>query len=414
MLLAGTTAGALVIAAAPAALGGPSATTWYVAETGAAAGPCNKAAPCDITYATTNAPSGTTVIIEPGTYGSSSSAITQTLGNDGGGVTFEGAPGAAMPVISSTHGFHFIGSSLSHVEFLGSGNEALVGTDFSHVISIASHNGATACQMFGSITDSLCVATGANALAIWYDLVNVGTDTAQNATIRGVTAVASGSNGNALDVEADQDTSMHLSATNDIFRGPGGDISVQTATISSTATLTVAHSSFDRAGTTAYPGTVAKISSGGHNTTKPAKLTSSYREALGSPTIDAGASDASNDTDLAGNPRQLGSAPDMGAYEFAAVKPTLASLKVVARHKHSLTVTVRVNAGDEATRVALSATHAQARGTSGSTSVGSAATPRTVRLTVRHLKRHTKYHLRVIARNANGSAAIGGKSATTK
>ena len=41
-----------------------------------------------------------------------------------------------------------------------------------------------------------------------------------------------------------------------------------------------------------------------------------YREAAGSPTIDAGIADQLGPLDLAGNTRVLGSAPDIGAYEF--------------------------------------------------------------------------------------------------
>jgi hypothetical protein len=45
-----------------------------------------------------------------------------------------------------------------------------------------------------------------------------------------------------------------------------------------------------------------------------------YREAAGSPTIDAGVADQLGALDLAGNPRVLGTAPDIGAFEF--VPPT--------------------------------------------------------------------------------------------
>ena len=41
-----------------------------------------------------------------------------------------------------------------------------------------------------------------------------------------------------------------------------------------------------------------------------------YREAAGSPTIDAGVTDRSAPLDLDGNARTLGAAPDIGAFEF--------------------------------------------------------------------------------------------------
>ena len=46
-----------------------------------------------------------------------------------------------------------------------------------------------------------------------------------------------------------------------------------------------------------------------------------FREAAGSPTIDAGLADELGPLDLAGNPRVLGSAPDIGAYEFVPPAP---------------------------------------------------------------------------------------------
>jgi hypothetical protein len=67
-----------------------------------------------------------------------------------------------------------------------------------------------------------------------------------------------------------------------------------------------------------------------------------YRPAAGSPTIDAGSTDQIGTLDLAGNPRTLGAAPDIGAYEFVPPPPAAADLQ-------SLTITPKafrpVNAG---------------------------------------------------------------------
>ena len=53
-----------------------------------------------------------------------------------------------------------------------------------------------------------------------------------------------------------------------------------------------------------------------------------YHEASGSPTIDAGAVDQLGATDFEGNPRVIGSAPDIGAYEFVPPVPQIQSLAV--------------------------------------------------------------------------------------
>src|SRR5262249_55412407 len=62
----------------------------------------------------------------------------------------------------------------------------------------------------------------------------------------------------------------------------------------------------------------------GNQTAPPAfvdRAAGDFREAAGSPTIDAGASDPlDGELDFAGNPRVLGPAPDIGAYEFPPPK----------------------------------------------------------------------------------------------
>jgi hypothetical protein len=71
---------------------------------------------------------------------------------------------------------------------------------------------------------------------------------------------------------------------------------------------------------------------GGNQTAAPLFVDAAhgdYREAPGSPTIDAGIADQLGPLDIAGNTRILGAAPDIGAYEFvpppAVPRPTSAA-----------------------------------------------------------------------------------------
>ena len=80
--------------------------------------------------------------------------------------------------------------------------------------------------------------------------------------------------------------------------------------------IAATHSNFD----TSSPEGEAKVIDGGGNQTAPPVFVNAengdFREAAGSPTIDAGIADQLGPLDLAGNPRILGAAPDIGAYEF--------------------------------------------------------------------------------------------------
>jgi hypothetical protein len=83
----------------------------------------------------------------------------------------------------------------------------------------------------------------------------------------------------------------------------------------------------------------ATITGGNNQTTPPLFVSAAagdFRPAAGSPTIDAGSTDQIGTVDLAGNPRALGAAPDIGAYEFVppavpVVTPELGSLTMAPR-----------------------------------------------------------------------------------
>ena len=117
------------------------------------------------------------------------------------------------------------------------------------------------------------------------------------------------------------DSSHRVSVKNSILSGESVDL-LAVPGAAGTAVAEIAYSNFDSS--KAEPETT--ISEGpGNKTAPPAFLDAvggDYREAAGSPTIDSGSPDPFlGPTDYDGNPRVLGSAPDIGAFEFVPPPP---------------------------------------------------------------------------------------------
>lgn len=84
--------------------------------------------------------------------------------------------------------------------------------------------------------------------------------------------------------------------------------------------VTLSHSNYRPAKVSALPGTVSD--GGGNQTGAEPSLTPDFHELAGSVTIDAGVADSQlGAQDPDGDPRTLGSAPDIGAYEFVPPAP---------------------------------------------------------------------------------------------
>jgi hypothetical protein len=79
--------------------------------------------------------------------------------------------------------------------------------------------------------------------------------------------------------------------------------------------IAISNSNFDTSTTDG-----ASTITGSDNQTAPPQFVNAaggdYRQSAGSPTIDAGSTDQIGAVDLDGNPRALGAAPDIGAFEF--------------------------------------------------------------------------------------------------
>jgi hypothetical protein len=397
-----------------------AAGTWYVGPQGSGDTGCSKPAPCSLVLAAAAAPAGTTVVLLPGTYGSSAEPLTTTVG-DQAAITLEGEPGAAVPTIyeDGTYGIDLDhGSRATRIREVYSGDLTAI-LDFhgsiDHISVTASTASTFACQVLdASISDSLCVNNAPDGTAVADRYFDFATAEQVTGAVRGVTAIATGAGGVAFLAYAFGPTTMKFSVTNSIGVAPVG-IEAAATSAASSVTVALSHSDYGTVSTPAGPGTET-VSQNSTDVHKTAMLIGSgptpYAEKATSPTVDRGAADAAADTDLAGRPRTLGAAPDMGAYELRPM-PIISRLRVVKRRTHSVTVSVRVSSGRLpcVLRVVAKSGH-RIRGAARQRTT--LARARTVRLTVRGLTRHQTYQLTATIGDAAGKATAPTKKVSTR
>lgn len=392
---------ASVVGALPAAAAGVA--TRYASPTGAGTA-CTKVDPCDIVTAV-NGATGGRVVLEPGSYRTSTGGPLETsLVDNGNDLQIRGVPGKPLPLIHSSaanDAFNFTGNStLSHVAVDYSGFAAAVGGVGSadHLTAFATTQNAQACHLFGELRDSLCVATAVDGTAVEVDAASSG-----NLYITGVTALAPAQGGVALLQTAPSNTAFTVFATNDILRGTGFDL-YQYGPPTTAETVFLSHTDYATSGS-GGGGATGTIDDGGNTSAAPAfvdPVHGNYREAANSVTINAGDATAvdAGETDLAGLPRSVGPKPDMGAYEFAR-KPSLGRLELTGRGRHALHVAIRCNPRGLATNLTITAAHQQ-RIVHQSLTIDATTTWRTIHMVVRGLRRHTTYRIRALAVDAVG------------
>jgi hypothetical protein len=173
----------------------------------------------------------------------------------------------------------------------------------------------------GTLVDSLCWSSGTNGYAAWVTTVGPAT---QTAFLLNDTLVATGSGGQGLEVAATGGFTATANITNTIARGTAADVWIGAGPHSpTTATLCANYSNF---------ATVVHENGGGienvdpqpgcgsNQTAAPAFVDAAdgnFRELASSPTVKAGVPQAMAPvTDLAGNPREVGTYTDIGAYQF--------------------------------------------------------------------------------------------------
>ncbi len=251
-----------------------------------------------------------------------------------------------------------------------------------------SPNTRTICQLDGAgsqITDSACWANpsfgGANAIALDETAPGAGTF-----SLRGVTAQSPGA---ALIIYGGNATvsSSILAGRIDVL---GGSVAAD-------------HSATSLPGA----GNIAVAT----DAIFPNLLIGGIHPAAGSPTIDAGT--AGDPFDLDGNPRALGSAADMGAYEWVPMAPGVTTGEVSGVSASTAVVPGSVDARGAATTFSVEYGVSPYSASAAGGPIGSATLPVGVSATLSGLAPSTTYHYRVVAANSEGTTAGEDRTLTT-
>jgi hypothetical protein len=307
----------MVAIAGLAAASAAQAAQRYAAPAGAGEA-CTQQAPCGLKTAIVKAKASDEVIVTGGTYPIAESILAPEVE----GLDIHGDFSEPMPTVTTSVAGKFLivsgSASLRYLEIVDTASvNALplvcVGS-VDRVRVIASGASAVAAEIGNACTarDSVFRADGAKSFAVF--------NTGRNATalMVNVTAIATGAESIGVSSRY-QDTepgTIELDLKNVIARGEATDLRATGNANGSTA-IVASNSNF----ATTKVDTAAAITAGaGNQTALPLFVNAAhgdFREAAGSPTIDAGVADQLGPLDLAGNARVLGSAPDIGAYEFA-------------------------------------------------------------------------------------------------
>ncbi len=311
-------------------LGAPlaQAAQRYAAPTGSGTA-CSQASPCSLPEAIAKAASNDEVIVGAGSYSVSAPLFPPA---EATGVYIHGDLAAPMPkIVGATAGVPIgmtADSRVSYLEISNSGSLASAaicnpGGLIDRVRLMAVGEASTGLTINGNCTarDSLVRADGLASIAVF--AYGYSPSTAIG-TARNLTAIATGSQSTGILAKYNEEFvpgSYTLDLKNSIASGESSDLVARPST-GGPGNIVVTNSNYDVAQPEA-PGTIT----GDSNQTAPPVFVDAangdYREAAGSPTIDAGVADQTGTLDLEGNPRSLGAAPDIGAFEFDLQPPSV-------------------------------------------------------------------------------------------
>lgn len=399
-----------------------AASTYYVAPEGPRnTPPCAQAEPCYLGVPLTKGlEAGDTVILAPGEYqGPPQTPMGVTINLLNEHVTVEGEPGKPAPRIFSKvsggpavrlEGFEALLESVV-VEDSGieDGWSTLIATGgrVDHAILRSTTSERPACTAYEvAIVDSVCAGKYGFYLSTFGGPLSI---ELRNSVLYGTEFGMWAGGTGPLDLK--------IGAVNSVIRAaPGGhDIEAAPLEAAGVVHLDLEHSNF---GGVAQEGSGETVVTGGANQSAAPLFANiaggDFREAPGSPTIDAGLDSPLNGlTDLSGNPREIGSHTDIGAYEFL-IPPAAetGAASAIGQTAATLTGTVNPNglAGSVEFRYGTSAAYGS---TVALTSPGAVTTPIAMSAALRGLSPGTTYHYELLATNAEGTSGGGDRTFTT-
>ena len=298
------------------------AATYYASPSATASSPCSQASPCRLDHAVAAAHAGDVVVVLPGTY-----SVTYEV-STGQAITIEGQPGQPMPSLIGA-------ASLGRDTVTVSGGATVSNLDIETASQPQGHNLA-ALSITGGVGENLVLGAGPGDTEGEALQVN---DSSTGTVVRTVLATSEAKGGSVVSF-GDGPQSGNASVYNLTAIGTGdnkstisgdldhGTVLVKDSILMGSPTTFAADDSSDQpmqvqSSDIQSPGEHDYVDGGGNITASPVFVDAAggnFREAASSPTIDAGSPDPNlSATDLDGSPRVLGSAPDMGAYEFVPV-----------------------------------------------------------------------------------------------
>jgi hypothetical protein len=410
---------AAIAAAASIAPNASAATQRYASPTGTGPEPCASASACAIKQAVEAAKPGDEVIVAPGEY--ALTARVYTPPRDRGSRRRRSASSAAAVHGAAIPSMRVTDSTLRYVEVVqapGEENVALEANQASldQVIVRGSARRPTYWPAVISknsvIRNSVIVSPADNGAAIFTHAA--GANATATGTFRNVTAIATGNGGVAIRVRASSSGAFaNVLARNVIARGgPGGDhLRAQTDNVA-TAKVTVDHSNWLDGD--AWLANASIVEGAGNQTADPAFVdagSGDYRQAAGSPTIDAGLDEAINGGfDVEGDSRQIGGI-DIGADEFVvAPGASTGAATAVGDRSATLSGTVDGRGASTSYRFEYGPTTAY-----GSTTLAAAAGSGTGTVTARldGLSPATTFHYRLVATSSGGTTKGADRTFTT-
>jgi hypothetical protein len=284
---------------------------------------CSQQAPCSFETAVEKAGANDEVIVTAGAY-----TLTKEVFGFAEGLSIHGDPAGPMPTISAKINFYAIqvsgqGSVISYLDLTDTAEQGNplwcigMGSRVERVRVTGVGKDALGLHQSGGcvVRDSVILASGEGATALLIAGMNETTSVARNVTAiaQGPDSVGISSFNESIFVTPGVHT---VDLKNAIAEGQKADLLAKPG-FEYPSEVLVSHSNFDQV---ASEDSSKIVDVGGNQTAPPLFANASagdYREAAGSPTIDAGIADQLGALDLAGNPRVLGPAPDIGAYETA-------------------------------------------------------------------------------------------------